>query len=367
MLLWMIFQFGDSEQMIPAALNHPSQYLAIRIAAAGLTALLTTLITGSWAIRVLQRGCRERIASDSARLNELQSAKHGTPTMGGLFFMAAALGATLLWSDLFNSYVLLGLFVMVSFTGLGALDDWIKLRTSKNGLSARQKFAGQLLIGGLAGMVLYAVNRDQPHGTSLLLPFFRNAPDLGVWFAIWAMLVMVASSNAVNLTDGLDGLAAGCAIFSCIAFTGLTYACGNPAWVNELAIPFVDGGAEFAVVVAALTGALLGFLKFNLFPAKVFMGDAGALPIGALLALAALVCRQEVLLILIGGVFVLETLSVILQVACFKLTGRRVIRCSPLHNHFLFVGVPEVRIVTRFWISSAVLAAVGLISLKIRW
>ena len=252
------------------------------------------------------------------------------------------------------------------FGALGACDDWIKLNTKRNGLSVRQKLFVQILSALAIGTLLYWHQRTVPHGLDLVWPLGAGHLWLGGGFLAWSVLVIVATSNAVNLTDGLDGLAGGCMVFAGSAFVALTYLAGHKTMADYLGIPFISGCGELSVVLGAMVGAMLGFLWFNCYPAQVFMGDTGSLPIGALLALAALVSRQEVLLVIIGGVFVIETVSVLLQVSWFRLTGSRLIACSPLHNHYLFQGQHEIKIVVRFWIGSALLAIVGVASLKLR-
>jgi phospho-N-acetylmuramoyl-pentapeptide-transferase len=274
--------------------------------------------------------------------------------------------AAFLFGDLSNRFVQLGLLAALSFGLLGAVDDWIKLRTQRNGLTVRQKLAAQVLLGTLIGAILCWDQRTVANGLELIWPFGNHGIWLGAAFIIWSAVVIVGSSNAVNLTDGLDGLAGGCTVFAGSAFVALTYLAGHRTMAEYLAIPFIPGCGELSVIMGAMVGAMLGFLWFNCYPAQVFMGDTGALPVGALLALAALVSRQEVLLVIVGGVFVIETISVLLQVGWYKLTGSRLIACSPLHNHFLFRGQHEIKIVVRFWIGSAVLAIIGVASLKIR-
>ena len=248
---------------------------------------------------------------------------------------------------------------------MGAIDDWIKLRTERNGLSLKQKFAVQIVLALVVSLVLYHEHKNLADGLDLIWPFGNSAIWLGGGFVVWSLLVLVGSSNAVNLTDGLDGLASGCMVFAGSAFTALTYLAGHRIWADYLSTPYIPGSGELSIVMGAMVGAMLGFLWFNCYPAQVFMGDTGSLPIGALLGLAALVTRQELLLVVVGGIFVLETLSVILQVGWFRLTGNRLIACSPLHNHFLFQGQHEFKIVVRFWIGSALLALVAVASLKI--
>jgi phospho-N-acetylmuramoyl-pentapeptide-transferase len=286
--------------------------------------------------------------------------------MGGLFILAAIVLNLLLFGDLENTSVHLALFLLLSFGTVGAIDDWIKLSTQRRGLSARCKLALQTVLAVAAGAWLYAAGPVHPAAQALLWPLGGGRLELGAAFIAWSALVIVGSSNGVNLTDGLDGLASGCLAFAGCAFAALAYIAGHQQLSGYLQTPFVPGAGELAVVLGAMVGAVLGFLWFNCHPAQVFMGDTGSLPLGALLALGALVTRQELLLIVVGGVFVVETLSVIVQVGCYKLLGRRVIACSPLHNHFVLQGHSEIKIVTRFWIGSALLAILGVASLQIR-
>lgn len=361
MLVWLLNHFGT-----PPADGQLPPHLTARIALAVATSFLAALILGPFAIRWLRTRFRERIDSASDRLNELHAGKRDTPTMGGVFIVAAIVVAALLWGDLTVPHVQIGLFVAVSFGVLGACDDWIKLSTSKRGLTVRQKFAGQFLLAAIAAVWLYSVQRERPFGTDLVWPIGNHAWPLGIGFVAWGTLVLVGSSNGVNLTDGLDGLAGGCVVFSGAAFVGLTYLSGHRVLAEYLSTPFMSGSGELSILFGAMVGAVLGFLWYNCHPAQVFMGDAGSLPLGALLGLAALVTRQEALLVVIGGIFVVETLSVIAQVAWFRRTGRRILLCSPLHNHFLFRGHDEHKLVVRFWIVAALLALVGIASLKFR-
>ena len=367
MLIWSLHHFGRLlERLEPHAAGESRVFLTTRTALASVTAFLIAIALGPLAIGWLKARFRERIASDSARLNEIQSAKSATPTMGGLFILGAVLVSVLLWGDLSSRYVQLGLLVAGGLGALGAVDDWIKLSTRHNGLSVRQKLMGQLAIALAVGWGLYEHHRQCASGLDLIWPIGGASVGLGAGFIAWSVLVLVASSNAVNLTDGLDGLAGGCMIFTGSAFVALTYLAGHSVMADYLHIPYFAGSGELAVVLGATVGAVMGFLWFNCYPAQVFMGDTGSLPLGGLVGLAALVTRQEVLLFIIGGIFVLETLSVIVQVAWFRRTGNRVLACSPLHNHFLFRGQHEMKIVVRFWIGAALLAIVGVASLKIR-
>lgn len=367
MLVWLFQYIGPFARHVEQQAAGDSRvFLTARTAAASVTSFLLAVLLGPVAIRWLKSRFRERIASASERLNEIQAGKNATPTMGGLFILSAVLCSVLLWGDLANRYVQIGILVAVGFGVLGAADDWIKLSTARNGLCIRQKLFGQFLVAGLASLLLYFQHRDRPFGLELLSPFGEAGINLGMGFIAWCILVFVASSNAVNLTDGLDGLAAGCMVFAGTAFVGLTYLAGHRVMAEYLHIPYLAGSGELTIVMGAAVGAVLGFLWFNCYPAQVFMGDTGSLPLGGLIGLAALVTRQEALLLIVGGVFVIETASVIAQVVSFRLTGRRVLQCSPLHNHFLFRGQHEMKIVVRFWITAALLAIVGIASLKVR-
>lgn len=367
MLLWLLNRFGPLLEQLEFHTSGDSRvFLTARTALASLTAFLLALLIGPVAIGWLRTRCKERVDSDSQRLNELQSDKNETPTMGGLFVILAIVISVLLWGNLGNRFVQLAVAGLVGFTVLGGVDDWIKLSTTRNGLRARTKFAGQLVLGLGLTWGLYTRLADVPRGLELIWPVGGAGTWLGIWFVAWGVLVLVGSSNAVNLTDGLDGLASGCMVVAATAFTVLCYLSGHSVMAEYLGIPYINGSGEMTIVMGALVGAMLGFLWFNCHPAQVFMGDTGSLPIGALLGLAALVTRQEMLLVVVGGIFVVETLSVIFQITSFRLVGRRMIACSPLHNHLLFKGQSESKIVVRFWIGSVLLAVVAVASLKIR-
>lgn len=363
MLYWLLHHQRLLDRV---AAGDSAVYLTARTALAAMSAFVLSWWFGPFAIAWLKSRFRERIDSASERLNELHAAKNATPTMGGIFIVAAIVLSALLFGDLSNPFVVQALLLVAGCGALGGIDDWIKIRTAKRGLTARQKFAGQTVIAALVVGWLYVVMRDRPHGTDLIVPFGGWAVTLGVWLIPWGTLVVVGSSNGVNLTDGLDGLAGGCLIFAGAAMCGLCYLAGHRVMAEYLSIPYLAGAGELCILFGALVGAMLGFLWYNCYPAEVFMGDTGSLPAGALLGYGALVARQELLLLVIGGVFVVETLSVILQVSWFRWTGRRLIRCSPLHNHYLFRGDHEIKIVVRFWIGSALLALLAVASLKIR-
>jgi phospho-N-acetylmuramoyl-pentapeptide-transferase len=342
------------------------QSAAFRTALAGGVAFLFSVLTGPRAIAWLKARFRERIVSDSQRLEELHRPKQGTPTMGGLLVLAGLVVAVALCGDLRNSYVVLGLVVAVALGALGAIDDATKLGGRRRGLSERHKLLGQAAIAAAAGIGLYLLGRGVRFGHSLVLPGLAGSWALGWLLAPWAALVIVASSNGLNLTDGLDGLAGGCFVCAGAAVAVLDFVSGNASLAARLGVPYVPGCGEVAVLLGAAVGATLGFLWFNCHPADVFLGDTGSLALGGLLGYAALVPRQELLLVLAGGVLVAETSSVLVQRYYFKLTRRRVFRCAPLHHHFQFQGWPEEKIVVRFWIVAALLAILTVATLKFR-
>jgi phospho-N-acetylmuramoyl-pentapeptide-transferase len=367
MLLWLLRNVDGLAGRLGNSLSGDSQvYLTARTAGAALTAFLAAVLLGPVAIRWLKSRFREPIKSASEKLNALHAGKQDTPTMGGLFLVAAIVLTTLLFGDWSSPLVQLGLFVVVSFGLLGAADDWVKLRSRRRGISARQKLLAQVVLATIAGTWLYLLRRDDASELDVLLPVGDARWPLGVGFIAWAALVLVSSSNGVNLTDGLDGLASGCVVSCGTALAALTYLVGHAEFAAYLKLEHVDGCGEMSVLLGGVVGAVLGFLWYNAHPAQVFMGDTGSLPLGAILGVAALAARQELLLVVLGGVFVVETLSVILQVGCYKLTGRRPLACSPLHNHCVLRGHHEVATVTRFWIVGALLAIAGLALLRIR-
>lgn len=340
-------------------------YLTVRAIFSALTALGLSLALGPMVIRRLStlRG-GQPIRSDGP-LSHLSKA--GTPTMGGALILLAVTVASLLWSDLGNRYVWVVLGVLLSFGAIGWYDDWIKIvRRDPNGLKSRWKYALQSLAGLMAALVLFHT-ADAASNTTFYLPLLKNvALPLGTAFVVVAYFWIVGFSNAVNLTDGLDGLAIMPTVLVAGALGVFAYASGNAVFSQYLQIPAVPGAGELAIVCAAIAGAGLGFLWFNTYPAMVFMGDIGALALGAALGAIAVIVRQELVLVVMGGVFVLETVSVMLQVASFKLTGRRVFRMAPIHHHFELKGWPEPRVIVRFWIITVILVLVGLATLKIR-
>lgn len=364
MALWLLHLFPGWLKI--GSTDDPNAiFLTARIAASSLIAFVVALILGPIAIRWLQHRFTERIASASETLNELHANKQDTPTMGGLFVMASVLIAVITCGDLSEPLIQIGLLTIISSLVLGFYDDRIKQSTDRLGLSAKQKFLIQILLAlGVSAMLWFGTNRSTVL-PDVRLPIFDTVLFVGLPVIAWMAIVIVGSTNAVNLTDGLDGLAAGPTIFCAGALAVVTYLCGHAEFASHLHITFVAGSGELAVLLAALVGAMLGFLWFNTHPALVFLGDTGSLPTGALIGYCGVACGQEWLLLVIGGLFVVETASVIVQVAGYKITGKRVLRCSPLHNHFVFRGDPEARIVIRFWIVSAVLAIFGLGLLRV--
>jgi phospho-N-acetylmuramoyl-pentapeptide-transferase len=341
------------------------QYLTLRAILGVLTALGIALLIGPLMIRRLSRNqIGQQVRGDGPQTH---LSKAGTPTMGGALILMAVTVSTLLWADLRNRYVWIVLLVTLAFGVIGWIDDYRKLilRNSR-GLAAREKYLWQSLAGLGAALVLY-LTAQNPVETTLIVPVFKDvALELGWLFIPLTYLVIVGSSNAVNLTDGLDGLAIMPTVMVAGALAVFAYASGNFRFAEYLGIPYVAGVGEVGVVCGALVGSGLGFLWFNTYPAQVFMGDVGALALGAALGVIAVVVRQELVLVIMGGVFVMETLSVILQVASYKLTGRRIFRMAPLHHHYELKGWPEPRVIVRFWIVTVILVLVGLATLKVR-
>ena len=341
------------------------QYLTLRIILGVLTALVISFVVGPWMIRHLSfRQISQQIRDDGPQSH---LSKAGTPTMGGALILVAIAVATLFWSDLGNRYVWVVLLTTLAFGAIGWVDDYRKIvYGNSKGLSARAKYGWQSLVALLAGAYLL-YSAQSPAETELIVPFFKDiAVPLGGWYLLVVYLVVVGSSNAVNLTDGLDGLAILPTVLIAGALAVFAYAAGNFNIAGYLSIPFVREVGEVAVFCGAIVGAGLGFLWFNAYPAQVFMGDVGALALGAALGIVAVLTRHELVFFMMSGVFVMETLSVILQVASFKLTGRRIFRMAPLHHHFELKGWPEPRVIVRFWIITVILVLCGLATLKIR-
>ena len=342
------------------------QYLTLRAILATLTALLISLLLGPSMIKRLSvKQMKQPIRNDGPQSHLITKA--GTPTMGGALILMSIILTTLLWGNLTNRYLWIVLIVTAGFGAIGWADDYRKLilKNSK-GLPARWKYLWQSLLGFSAAIVLY-FTAQVPSETQLVVPFFKNIIiDLGLFYILLAYFVIVGTSNAVNLTDGLDGLAILPTVLVGGALGIFAYVAGNVSFAKYLAVPFIPGAGEIAVFCGALVGAGLGFLWFNTYPAQIFMGDVGALGLGAALGIIAVVVRQELVLFLMGGIFVMETISVILQVASFKLTGKRIFRMAPLHHHFELKGWPEPRVIVRFWIITVVLVLCGLATLKLR-
>ncbi len=341
------------------------EYITMRAILAALTALVISFLFGPWVIRRLgQYKIGQQVRSDGPQSH---LAKAGTPTMGGALILLSVVLSSLLWGDLRNRYLWTVLLVTLGFGLVGGIDDWLKLRYGNSkGLSARAKFLGQSVFALAAAGYLYHIAAG-PAETALLIPVFKDVViPLGVWYLPWTYLVIVGTSNAVNLTDGLDGLAILPSVLVGGALGAIAYFTGHAEFARYLNIPFINGVGETAVFCAALVGAGLGFLWFNTYPAQVFMGDIGALALGAALGTVAVIARQELVLMIMGGVFVMETVSVMLQVASYKLTGRRIFRMAPIHHHFELKGWPEPRVIVRFWIITFILVLIGLATLKVR-
>jgi phospho-N-acetylmuramoyl-pentapeptide-transferase len=357
------------------------RYITVRTAYASLTALFLALVLGPWLIRRLsEMQIGQFIREEGPKSHQ---AKAGTPTMGGVLIVISTVVPTLLWADLKNSYVLLCMGSMLAFAAIGFVDDFEKVvRRHNKGLSARAKFGYQVLTSLAAGIFLIALFNKGVYSTQLVIPFFKNFhPDLVVdgllthaylWplafapFLLFIVLVVVGSSNAVNLTDGLDGLAIGCTIIAAGALTILTYLTSNARFAGYLDIQYIPHAGELTVFCGALVGASLGFLWYNAHPADVFMGDVGSLSLGGTLGVIAVVIKQEVLLFFVGGVFVLEAVSVILQVASYRLTRKRIFRMAPIHHHFELAGWSESKVIVRFWIAALIFALFSLTTLKLR-
>lgn len=341
------------------------QYLTLRAILSTLTALLIALVIGPFMIRYLSRYHIGQVIRHEGPKSHFSKA--GTPTMGGALLLIAMITSTLLWADLHNRYIWLILLVTIGFSLIGFLDDYLKLvlKHSK-GLAGRKKYLLQSIIGFLCAGYLYYTAKT-PEEINLIFPFFKNVVwHLGPFYILFTYFVVVGTSNAVNLTDGLDGLAILPAVIIAAALGVFAYTGGNINFAKYLNIPYIQGAGEIVIFCGALVGAGLGFLWFNTYPAQIIMGDMGALALGAALGLIAVIVRQEVVFCFMSGIFVLETLSVILQVASFKLTGKRIFRMAPLHHHFELKGWPEPRVIVRFWIITFVLVLAGLATLKLR-
>jgi phospho-N-acetylmuramoyl-pentapeptide-transferase len=357
------------------------RYITVRTAVASITALVLSLVLGPWMIRRLRElQVKQYIREEGPKGHQ---SKAGTPTMGGLLIVAAILIPTLLWADLRNPYVLLALGATLAFGTIGFVDDYSKVIKKHNrGLSAGGKLLLQVLTCALVGAVLIGLQAKGAYSTQLSVPFLKRLhPNLVVesllnhrfiWpiayvpFVLFLVIVIAGLSNGVNLTDGLDGLAIGCVLITAVALTVVTYVSSNARYAEYLEIQKIPDAAELTIFCGSLTGASLGFLWYNAHPAEMFMGDVGSLALGGAIGTVAVILKQEILMISIGGIFILELLSVMIQVASFKLTGKRVFRMAPLHHHFELMGWGESKIIVRFWIMALVFALFALTTLKLR-
>ena len=339
------------------------RYITFRTIYAILTALLISFVLGPWLIKKLKAVQMQQVVREDVPARHL--VKNGTPTMGGSLIIAAIIIPTLLWSDLTNSYTWIVLLTTLAFGVLGFWDDYKKVRDKDGiGIRARYKFPIQVAIALVASLFLFFT---VDHDSRLIFPFFKKVmPDLDNWYVLFSVLVIVGSANAVNLTDGLDGLAIGPVLIASATFMLFCYLAGNFRFAGYLQIPFVKGSGELTILCGALVGSGLGFLWFNTFPAQVFMGDVGSLALGAALGTISVVTKQEFLLVIVGGIFVIEALSVIIQVASFRLRKKRVFRMAPIHHHFELKGWAEPKIIVRFWIIAIILGLVAISTLKLR-
>lgn len=343
------------------------KYITFRTALAGFTSLMFTLALGPWVIRILKqmRGTQP-ILSEAP---DSHQTKAGTPTMGGLLMIAAIFVSTIFWTDLRQPAVWIAIATLLSFGAIGFVDDYQKLTKQRNeGLNAFQKTLAMGLVTLVLAIVIFHLELRGLSPNEISFPFFKNfKPDLGFWILPWMVIVIMGTSNGVNLTDGLDGLAAGTLVIASFAFAFLTYVATNIKLSSYLVVPYVASSSELTIILGAVAGACLGFLWFNAYPAEIFMGDTGSLSIGATLGVVALLIKQEILILLVGGVFFLESMSVILQVGSFKLrSGKRIFKMAPFHHHMELMGIPETKVVIRLWVVAIILSLVGLSSLKLR-
>jgi phospho-N-acetylmuramoyl-pentapeptide-transferase len=363
MLLYLLYPLRTY-----ATVFNVTRYITFRTAAASLTALALSLALGPWMIRRL----RDFQIGQVIRQEGPQShhAKAGTPTMGGLLILTSAIVPTLLWADLSDYYIWIAVLATSAFGAVGFADDYLKIvRRTHHGLIPRYKMGGQILVAIAVGVAVLMLSRQNPplYNTRLIFPFFKNLiPDLGWFYIVFTVLVLVGASNAVNLTDGLDGLAISTFAVSAAAFTALAYVTGHAVLAQYLMLVRFAPAGELTIFCGALVGASLGFLWYNSYPAEIFMGDVGSLALGGALGTVAILIKQELLLPIVGGVFVIEALSVIIQVASFKLTGQRVFKMAPIHHHFELIGWSEPKIIARFLIMAVIFALFSLTTLKLR-
>ena len=361
MLYWLLYPLRDLWTPF-----NVFRYITVRTGLAVATALFLCLAFGPWAIRRLAAlQVRQSIREEGPQHHQV---KAGTPTMGGLLIVGSFVIATLAWADLSNPYVLTVLAVTLAFAAIGFADDFLKVRRQHNlGLTTRQKLALQAIVGLGAALAVRAIAEPAPHASALAFPFFKNLLlPLGVLYLPFVMLVLLGATNAVNLTDGLDGLAIGAIGVAAATYTIFVYVAGHAILAEYLRLVPVSGAGEVTVFTGAVGGAALGFLWFNCHPAAVFMGDVGSLALGGAIGIVAVIAKQELLLVIVGGLFVMEALSVMIQVGSYKLRGKRVFRMAPIHHHFELLGWTETQVVVRFWILSIIFALAGLATLKIR-
>lgn len=361
MLYWLIQPLSDTFIGF-----NVFRYLTFRTGLAIATAFFISLVAGPWLIarlRTLQ--VRQAIREEGPEHHQV---KAGTPTMGGLLIVVSFALSTVLWADLENRYIWTVLLVTLGFAAIGLADDWLKVRRQQNlGLTTRQKFVLQILVGVVGALMARAAALPAQHAGALAVPFLKDVlVPLGILFVPFVVLVLIGSSNAVNLTDGLDGLAVGAVAIAAATYTVFVYVAGHARIAEYLRIVPVSGAGEVAIFTGAMAGAAIGFLWFNCHPAQVFMGDVGSLALGGGIGIVAVVAKQELLLVIVGGLFVLEALSVLVQVGSFKMRGKRVFRMAPLHHHFELLGWAETQVVIRFWIIAVVFALAGLSTLKLR-
>src|SRR3954469_19342040 len=343
-----------------------TQYITFRTAASTLSALAISLAFGPWLIRTLREFQIGQVIRQEGP--QTHRPKAGTPTMGGLLILTASLVPTLLWADLRNVYVWIAVLTTAAFGGIGFADDYLKIvRRDHHGLRPRYKMAWQIAVALVVGIVLMVLREQGAYNTRLIFPFFKRLiPDLGWWYLPFVVLSLVAWSNAVNLTDGLDGLAITTFAIVAATFTALAYVTGHRVLAEYLLLVRFPQSAELTVFCGALVGAALGFLWYNAYPAEIFMGDVGSLALGGAIGTVATLIKQELLLVVVGGIFVLEALSVVIQVTSFKLTGKRVFKMAPLHHHFELVGWSEPKVISRFVILGIIFALFSLTTLKLR-
>jgi len=361
----MLYFLLDSFRTDLSVLN-VVHYITFRTAAASLTAMAISLALGPWMIRKLREFQVGQIIRQEGPTSHRPKA--GTPTMGGLLILTAVFVATLLWADLTNAYVWIAVLTTAAFGTVGFVDDYLKVvRRDHHGLWPRYKLGGQLLIALCVGIVLLVLAQQGQYNTRLIFPFFKRLiPDLGWWYLPFTMIVLAAWSNAVNLTDGLDGLAISTFAIAAAAFTALAYVTSHRVFADYLLLVRFAPATELPIFCASLVGASLGFLWYNAYPAEIFMGDVGSLALGAALGTVATLIKQELLLVIVGGIFVIEALSVVIQVASFKLTGKRVFKMAPIHHHFELIGWSEPKVIARFVIVAIIFALFSLTTLKLR-